>query len=65
MSEKREEGPIGGKLMAGSVWMIAMRALFRLLGFINVAVLARLLIPDDFGLVAMSMIIVGFIMIFR
>jgi len=50
--------------MSGSVWMIAMRWSMRLLGLVSTAILARLLTPEDFGLVAMSAIAVGFIEIF-
>ena len=38
-----------------------MRWVMRGIGFINVVILARLLTPEDFGIVAMSSIIIGFI----
>jgi len=38
-----------------------MRWLIRVAGLINTAILARLLVPEDFGLVAMSMVVVGFL----
>lgn len=45
---------ISGKLLRGSGWMAAARALVNLLGFISTIVLARLLEPSDFGLVALA-----------
>jgi O-antigen/teichoic acid export membrane protein len=42
--------------------MIAMRWLMRAIGLINTVVLARLLTPDDFGVVAMSAVVVELLM---
>lgn len=39
--------------------MIASRWVMRLVGLISTVVLARLLVPEDFGVVAMAMIVVG------
>lgn len=44
--------------------MIASRFGLRALGFINTIVLARLLTPEDFGLVSLCMLSVGFITLF-
>jgi len=41
--------------------MVAMRWAMRLLGLVNTFILARLLAPDDFGLVAMAMLVVGLV----
>lgn len=45
--------------MGGAVWMLAMRWFMRVIGLISTAILARLLMPEDFGLVAMAMVFVG------
>lgn len=55
---------IGGKLITGSIWMIASRFSLRGLGFINTIVLARILTPEDFGLVSLAMLSAGLITIF-
>ncbi len=47
--------------MKGTQWYVAMRWCIRGLGFVSSAILARLLIPEDFGLVAIVMVIFGFI----
>ena len=39
--------------------MVLMRLVIRAAGLINMIILARLLVPEDFGLVAMAMIFVG------
>lgn len=38
----------------GAVWMVAMRLIDRLVGFASTIILARLLLPADFGLVALA-----------
>jgi lipopolysaccharide exporter len=45
----------------GVAWAASMRWAMRGIGFINVIILARLLTPEDFGIVAMATIIIGFI----
>ncbi len=49
------------KVVRGSAWVVAFRWVARLLGLINVAVIARILSPTDFGLVAMAMLVLSFI----
>lgn len=48
-----------GSLVTGSVWMVTMRWAIRLVGLGSTIVLARILTPDDFGVVAMAMIVVA------
>jgi len=47
---------LGKKIAVGSAWMVGMRVLVQGLGFISTLILARLLVPDDFGLIAIAMI---------
>lgn len=46
-------------LAVGAAWMIAMRWAMRLVGLASTLVIARLLSPDDFGVVAVALIVVG------
>lgn len=46
---------IGTRLVKGAAWIAASRVVISLLGFVNVLVLARLLTPEDFGLIAIVM----------
>lgn len=55
---------IGARMARGSIWMVAMWWAIRGIGLISTIVLARLLLPRDFGIVATAMIIVGFMEIF-
>lgn len=48
-------------LAKGAAWMILARWTLRLIGIVSTLVLARLLVPEDFGLVAMAMIVVALI----
>lgn len=45
----------------GALWMIAMRWMMRLFGLVSTIILARLLTPTDFGIVALALIVVGFL----
>jgi lipopolysaccharide exporter len=46
-------------MVHGSAWMIALRWAIRLTGLVSTIILARLLTPADFGIVAIAMIVVG------
>ena len=45
---------IGARLAKGSIWLSAARVLVNLSGLLSTVVLARLLVPADFGLVAIA-----------
>jgi O-antigen/teichoic acid export membrane protein len=48
-------------VVKGAAWSIAMRWTMRGLGLVSTVVLARLLTPADFGLMAMAMLVVAFV----
>jgi len=52
------------QIARGSAWMVAARWSIRGMGLINTVVLARLLAPSDFGMVAMAMVAQEFIRVF-
>lgn len=47
-------------LFRGAAWTMIMRWSMRLIGFVNILILARLLEPADFGILAMSTAVIGF-----
>lgn len=51
-------------LFRGSLWTVSMRWGIRALGMVSVVVLARLLSPEDFAIVAMAMMLVAAMSIF-
>jgi O-antigen/teichoic acid export membrane protein len=51
-------------LIRGAFWTVSTRWLIKALGFINTVIMARLLMPEDYGIVAMGMLMVGFIQAF-
>lgn len=59
MSAAEEPAQLGRAMVRGSAWMIASRWVLRLIGLVSTVVLARVLTPADFGLVAMAMLIVS------
>jgi len=48
-----------GRFLTGTVWAFAMRISNRLIGLIRTVVLARLLMPEDFGLVGLALVAVA------
>lgn len=55
----------GTHLRDGAFWMIALRWAIRLTGLVSTVILARVLAPRDFGIVAMAMIVVGTLEMFN
>lgn len=49
------------KIAHGATWMLLFKLFDRGLGFVSTVVLARVLAPADFGLVAMAMSVIAFI----
>lgn len=50
---------LGQRVATGATWMIALKIVERGLGLISTVVLARLLLPADFGLVALAMAVIA------
>jgi len=55
----------GARMLNGALWMIALRWAIRLTGLVSTVILARLLMPSDFGIVAMAMLVVTTLEIFN
>jgi PST family polysaccharide transporter len=49
------------EIARGAAWMVSFRLLDRAIGIVSTAILARLLLPEDFGVVAMAMSVIGII----
>lgn len=64
MADRQKTRSLETQVVRGSFWGIAFRWIVRALGFVNTIVLARLLTPADFGVVAIAMLVVGSIEIF-
>jgi O-antigen/teichoic acid export membrane protein len=56
---------IGRKIASGAAWMVMFKFVERSIGLVSTVVLARLLVPADFGLVAMAMAIVALVELIR
>jgi lipopolysaccharide exporter len=52
---------VGRQVAAGAAWMVALKFIERGIGVVSTLVLARLLLPADFGLVAMAMAVFAFV----
>ncbi len=54
-----KSGSVERKAAGGAVWVFLGLALGRSLGFATSLILARMLAPDDFGLVSFAMVLIG------
>lgn len=48
-------------LIVGAFWTVGSRWVIKGIGFLNTVIMARLLVPEDYGVVAMAMLVVSFI----
>ncbi|WP_019180086.1 lipopolysaccharide biosynthesis protein [Microbacterium yannicii] len=53
--------PLGSRAASGVAWLTVQNWVAKLGGFVTVVILARLLTPADFGLVAVAMTVVSFV----
>ena len=58
-STPETDPPLQKHLLRGSLWAIALRWAVRAIGLVSTVILARLLTPADYGIVAIAMLIVG------
>lgn len=54
---------ISNKMAKGAAWMVAFKLVERSIGLVSTIILARLLDPSDFGLVAMATAFLGLLML--
>jgi len=60
---KRADSKLGRRMAKGSIIMVLLNGLSRSVGLVSGIILARLLTPDDFGLVSLAMMITGTIQV--
>ena len=46
-------------LIKGAMWTVGARWAVKGIGFLNTMIMARLLLPEDYGIVGMAMLVVG------
>lgn len=56
--------PISKRMVAGASWMVLFKLFDRSLGLISTVILARLLVPQDFGIVAMAATVIALLELF-
>ena len=54
MTEAQPGPNLARKVATSALWIVAARLVMRSLGFINTIILARLLAPEDFGIIAIA-----------
>lgn len=60
MNNNTKDPSVGEQVLTGTLWLGSYRWSARLIGLISTVILARLLLPDDFGVAATAMIVVAF-----
>lgn len=63
-SPPQPHGTLNTRIARGAAWMVGLHFADRCIGFISTIVLARLLVPADFGLVALAMAMMAAVAIF-
>lgn len=53
------EPTIGTAIAKNAAWSVLLRLMMRCIGLISTLILVRILIPEDFGLVTMAIIVIG------
>jgi lipopolysaccharide exporter len=56
---------LGNSISIGAIWMLGVRLSIKSLGLISSIILARLLVPEDFGIVALAMSVYALIRLIR
>ncbi|MFT6277123.1 MAG: O-antigen/teichoic acid export membrane protein, partial [Halioglobus sp.] len=56
---------LGKSISIGAIWMLGVRLSVKSLGLISSIILARLLVPGDFGIVALAMSVYALIRLIR
>ena len=58
------DGGLGRRVATGAGWMVGFRWVDRAIGLCSVAILARLLVPEDFGIAGYAMLVIGLLELF-
>ena len=59
--EAGAEKPLGTRIVRSSFWSVGARVGTRLIGFVSQIIVARLLFPEDFGLVILAFSVIGIV----
>ena|SRR5664279_3072762 len=62
-SDVREEGALGRSAASGTLWLVAQRWVVRVTGLVTIAILTRLVTPEQFGVVAAASAVIPFVLL--
>jgi len=64
--QRRGDAPesLGTRMAEGALWFVFMRFLIRTLGLVSTVILARLLTPADYGLIALGLVLAAAVELF-
>jgi lipopolysaccharide exporter len=58
------QGDPKNNLIRGAIWTVGTRWAIKGVGFLNTVIMARLLMPEDYGIVALATLTIGFVQVF-
>lgn len=58
------DADLGSRVAAAAGWMVGFRWIDRVIGLASVAILARILVPEDFGIVGYATLVAGILELF-
>lgn len=50
-----------GQMLSGTIWMVCARWGMKFIGLVSTAIIARILSPNDFGVIAIALVVLGFL----
>ena len=59
-NKSNDDASLSQRVVDSTFWLVAQRWTGRLIGLISTIVLARVLVPEDFGIVATAVLVVAF-----
>src|SRR6478672_1843954 len=62
--DRSNDADLGSRVAAAAGWMVGFRWIDRVIGLASVAILARILVPDDFGIVGYATLVAGILELF-
>ena len=62
--QANRDASLSRRVAVAAGWMVGLRWIDRLIGLVSVEILARVLLPDDFGIVGYAMLVIGFLELF-
>jgi PST family polysaccharide transporter len=64
MNFERSDKNVANRVFKGALFLTGARFILRLFSLVNLVVLGRLLVPDDYGVATLAIVTIGFVQVF-